>query len=150
MAYTGQSLGTQGFGTGQGITAFASQAIKIVYGDLHEQLRDKNPALQFIEASASHITQNGKQVQFDTHIGRNSGIGARGHIEFQFNIVDDGQTSFLVLDPGYIDQLIEYLTKMKFMLRVDVADVSDTYACIHFYPIKLLLFLFLKNFAKNF
>jgi len=78
MAYTGQSLGTQGFGTGQGITAFASQAIKIVYGDLHEQLRDKNPALQFIEASASHITQNGKQVQFDTHIGRNSGIGARG------------------------------------------------------------------------
>lgn len=78
MAYTGQSLGNQGYGAGQGITAFASQAIKIVYGDLHEQLRDKNPALQFIEASASNITQNGKQVQFDTHIGRNSGIGARG------------------------------------------------------------------------
>lgn len=78
MAYTGQSFGTQGYGAGQGITAFASQAIKIVYGDLHEQLRDKNPALQFIEASASHITQNGKQVQFDTHVGRNSGIGARG------------------------------------------------------------------------
>lgn len=78
MAYTGQSFGAQGYGAGQGITAFASQAIKIVYGDLHEQLRDKNPALQFIEASASHITQNGKQVQFDTHVGRNSGIGARG------------------------------------------------------------------------
>lgn len=78
MAYTGQSFGAQGYGAGQGITAFASQAIKIVYGDLHEQLKDKNPALQFIEASASHITQNGKQVQFDTHVGRNSGIGARG------------------------------------------------------------------------
>ena len=57
-------------------------------------------------------------------------LDARGHIEFQFNIVDDGQTSFLVLDPGYIDQLIEYLTKMKFMLRVDVKDASSQYAVL--------------------
>jgi folate-binding protein YgfZ len=57
-------------------------------------------------------------------------LDARGHIEFQFNIVDDGQTSFLVLDPGYIDQLIEYLTKMKFMLRVDVTDASSEYAVL--------------------
>jgi folate-binding protein YgfZ len=57
-------------------------------------------------------------------------LDARGHIEFQFNIVDDGQTSFLVLDPGYNDQLIEYLTKMKFMLRVDVKDASSEYAVL--------------------
>jgi hypothetical protein len=57
-------------------------------------------------------------------------LDARGHIEFQFNIVDDGTTSFLVLDPGYIDQLIEYLTKMKFMLRVDVKDASSEYAVL--------------------
>jgi len=57
-------------------------------------------------------------------------LDARGHVEFQFNIVDDGTTSFLVLDPGYIDQLIEYLTKMKFMLRVDVKDASSEYAVL--------------------
>ena len=57
-------------------------------------------------------------------------LDARGHVEFQFNIVDDGTTSFLVLDPGYIDQLIEYLTKMKFMLRVDVRDASSEYAVL--------------------
>jgi folate-binding protein YgfZ len=57
-------------------------------------------------------------------------LDARGHIEFQFNIVDDGETSFLVLDPGYIDQLIEYLIKMKFMLRVDVRDASSEYAVL--------------------
>jgi folate-binding protein YgfZ len=57
-------------------------------------------------------------------------LDARGHIEFQFNIVDDGTTSFLVLDPGYIDQLIEYLIKMKFMLRVDVKDASSQYAVL--------------------
>ena len=63
---------------GQGILTFASDALKLVYGDIHEQLRDKNPALEFIEASSQHITQNGKEVIFDTHIGRNNGIGARG------------------------------------------------------------------------
>ena len=63
---------------GQSILTFASEAIKLVYGDLHEQLRDKNPALQLIEASSSNITRNGKEVIFDTHIGRNQGIGARG------------------------------------------------------------------------
>jgi hypothetical protein len=63
---------------GQGILTFASDALKLVYGDLHEQLADKNPALEFIESSSQHITQNGKEVIFDTHIGRNQGIGARG------------------------------------------------------------------------
>lgn len=62
---------------GQGILTFASDALKLVYGDLHEQLRDKTPALDFIQSSASNITRNGKEVVFDTHIGRNQGIGAR-------------------------------------------------------------------------
>lgn len=57
-------------------------------------------------------------------------LDAKGHIEFQFNLVDDGSTTFLVLDPGYSEQLIEYLTKMKFMLRVDVRDASDEYAVL--------------------
>jgi folate-binding protein YgfZ len=57
-------------------------------------------------------------------------LDAKGHIEFQFNVVDDGSTSFLVLDPGYSEQLIEYLTKMKFMLRVDVKDASSDFAVL--------------------
>ena len=57
-------------------------------------------------------------------------LDAKGHIEFQFNVVDDGSTTFLVLDPGYSEQLIEYLTKMKFMLRVDVRDASSEFAVL--------------------
>jgi folate-binding protein YgfZ len=57
-------------------------------------------------------------------------LDAKGHVEFQFNLVDDGTTSFLVLDPGYSEQLIEYLTKMKFMLRVDVKDASSEFAVL--------------------
>ena len=57
-------------------------------------------------------------------------LDAKGHVEYQFNLVDDGTTTFLVLDPGYSEQLIEYLTKMKFMLRVDVRDASSDYAVL--------------------
>jgi folate-binding protein YgfZ len=57
-------------------------------------------------------------------------LDAKGHIEFQFNVVDDGSTTFLVLDPGYSEHLIEYLTNMKFMLRVDVKDASDEFAVL--------------------
>jgi hypothetical protein len=57
-------------------------------------------------------------------------LDAKGHIEYQFNLVDDGTTTFLVLDPGYSEQFIEYLTKMKFMLRVDVKDASDEFAVL--------------------
>jgi len=62
---------------GQGILTFASEALKLVYGDIHEQLRDKTPALDYIQSSAANLTQNGKEARFDTHVGRNVGIGAR-------------------------------------------------------------------------
>ena len=57
-------------------------------------------------------------------------LDAQGHVEFQFNLVDDGTTTFLVLDPGYVEKLVEYLTKMKFMLRVDVRDASAEYVVL--------------------
>ncbi|MSO29094.1 MAG: folate-binding protein, partial [Candidatus Planktophila sp.] len=57
-------------------------------------------------------------------------LDAKGHVEYQFNLVDDGETTWLVLDPGFIDTLIEYLQKMKFMLRVDVRDATKEFAVL--------------------
>ena len=57
-------------------------------------------------------------------------LDPQGHIEYQFNVVDDGTTSWLVLDPGYADTLVAYLTKMKFMLKVDVRDATSEYAVL--------------------
>jgi len=57
-------------------------------------------------------------------------LDAQGHVEFQFNVVDDGTTTYLVLDPGYVEKLVEYLTKMKFMLRVDVRDASSEFVVL--------------------
>lgn len=55
-------------------------------------------------------------------------LDPQGHVEYQFNLVDDGTTTWLVLDPGYAEALLTYLTKMKFMLQVDVRDASAEYA----------------------
>ena len=57
-------------------------------------------------------------------------LDAQGHVEFQFNLVDDGTTTYLVLDPGYVEKLVEYLTTMKFMLRVDVRDASSEFVVL--------------------
>ena len=57
-------------------------------------------------------------------------LDPHGHVEYQFNLVDDGTTTWLVLDPGYADTLVAYLTKMKFMLKVDVRDASTEFAVL--------------------
>jgi len=57
-------------------------------------------------------------------------LDPQGHVEYQFNLVDDGSTTFLTLDPGYAETLIAYLTKMKFMLKVDVRDATSEFAVL--------------------
>ena len=57
-------------------------------------------------------------------------LDPQGHVEYQFNLVDDGSTTFLTLDPGYAEALVAYLTKMKFMLKVDVRDATSEFAVL--------------------
>lgn len=53
-----------------------------------------------------------------------------GHIEYQFNLVDDGNSTFIVIDPGYAEGLLAYLLKMRFMLKVDARDASAEYSVL--------------------
>jgi len=48
-----------------------------------------------------------------------------GHIEHQFLIFDDGETSWLIVDVDRTAPLIEYLNKMRFTMRVEVCDASS-------------------------
>jgi len=57
-------------------------------------------------------------------------LDPQGHVEYQFALVDDGMTTFIVLDPHFAQGLIEYLKKMRFMLKVDVSDASSEYAVL--------------------
>jgi folate-binding protein YgfZ len=57
-------------------------------------------------------------------------LDPHGHVEQQFFLVDDGATTFLHLDREKAPMLMDYLAKMKFMLRVEVQDVSDEFAIL--------------------
>lgn len=57
-------------------------------------------------------------------------LDPQGHIEHQFLLVDDGKTSWLVVDPGRAESLINHLSRMKFMMRVEINDVSKDFAFI--------------------
>jgi len=57
-------------------------------------------------------------------------LDPQGHVEYQFNLVDDGTTTFLVLDASYAESLVAYLAKMRFMLKVDVRDAISEFAVL--------------------
>ena len=57
-------------------------------------------------------------------------LSPKGHIEHALHLVDDGATTWLTLEPGTSEALVAWLERMRFMLRVEVADVTDRYAVV--------------------
>ena len=57
-------------------------------------------------------------------------LDPNGHLEFAIRLVDDGETAWLLVDEGEGEPLLAWLTRMKFMLRVEIADVSGDFATI--------------------
>ena len=57
-------------------------------------------------------------------------LSPQGHVEHQLTLTDDGTAVWAHVEPGTVTALVEFLTTMKFMLRVDVQDVSADYAVL--------------------
>jgi folate-binding protein YgfZ len=57
-------------------------------------------------------------------------LSPHGHVEHHLTLVDDGTTVLAHVEPGTAGALIAYLGSMRFMLRVEVADASSSYAVI--------------------
>jgi hypothetical protein len=57
-------------------------------------------------------------------------LSIQGRIEFDARVVDDGATSWLIVEAAEAAPLTQWLTSMKFMLRVEVADVSADWAVV--------------------
>lgn len=57
-------------------------------------------------------------------------LSPHGHVEHELHVVDDGETTWLIVQPGTAEALVAYLRSMQFMLRVEVADRSDDYAVV--------------------
>jgi tRNA-modifying protein YgfZ len=57
-------------------------------------------------------------------------LSPQGHVEHHLTLVDDGAAVLAVLEPGTAADLIGFLERMRFMLRVDVADVSADWTAV--------------------
>jgi folate-binding protein YgfZ len=57
-------------------------------------------------------------------------LSPHGHVEHELHVVDDGTSTWLIVQPGLTDALVAYLRSMQFMLRVEVVDRSSTHAVV--------------------
>jgi folate-binding protein YgfZ len=57
-------------------------------------------------------------------------LDPQGRLEYAARVLDDGATTWLVLDPGFAAPLAAWLDRMRFMLRVEVADRTADMAVV--------------------
>jgi tRNA-modifying protein YgfZ len=57
-------------------------------------------------------------------------LSPTGHVEHHLTLTDDGTSVWLHVEPGTAADLLAFLESMRFMLRVEVADVSQDYAVL--------------------
>ena len=57
-------------------------------------------------------------------------LSPKGHVEHALHLVDDGTTTWVTVEPGTAPALAAWLDSMRFMLRVEVADVTDDWAVL--------------------
>jgi hypothetical protein len=57
-------------------------------------------------------------------------LSPNGHVEHHLTLTDDGAATWLHVEPGTAAALVEFLESMRFMLRVEVADVSGDHAVL--------------------
>ena len=57
-------------------------------------------------------------------------LSPTGHVEHHLTLTDDGTSVWIHVEPGTAAALVAFLESMRFMLRVEVADVSQDFAVL--------------------
>jgi tRNA-modifying protein YgfZ len=57
-------------------------------------------------------------------------LSPHGHVEHDLHLVDDGATTWITVEPGTTGALVAWLDSMRFMLRVEVTDVTADVAVV--------------------
>ena len=73
------------------------------------------------------------QLLLDLRPGQSSEtllLTVQGRIEYAAHVVDDGSTSWLIVEGAEAAPLAAWLERMKFMLRVEVADATGSWAVV--------------------
>ncbi|MDV3222095.1 YgfZ/GcvT domain-containing protein [Intrasporangium sp.] len=75
--------------------------------------------------TTQHLTDLGPRESREALI-----LTPKGHVEHSLHLVDDGETTWITTEPGAGEPLREWLDRMRFMLRVEVADVTADWAVL--------------------
>ena len=57
-------------------------------------------------------------------------LSPQGHVEHHLTLTDDGEAIWAHVEPGTTDALLQFLTSMRFMMRVEAQDVTADYAVL--------------------
>jgi tRNA-modifying protein YgfZ len=57
-------------------------------------------------------------------------LAPHGHVEHHLVLRDDGDSTWIAVEPGTVDVLVAYLDSMRFMLRVEVIDETASFAVL--------------------
>jgi folate-binding Fe-S cluster repair protein YgfZ len=57
-------------------------------------------------------------------------LSPQGHVEHHLHLVDDGEAVLAHVEPGTAPALLAFLDRMRFLLRVEVQDVTAEYAVV--------------------
>jgi len=57
-------------------------------------------------------------------------LSPNGHVEHHLTLTDDGTSVWIGVEPGTAAALVAFLESMRFMLRVETADVTGEYAVL--------------------
>lgn len=57
-------------------------------------------------------------------------LSPQGHVEHVAGVVDDGEATWLITERSHAPALAAWLDRMKFMLRVEIADVTGDWAAL--------------------
>ncbi len=75
--------------------------------------------------TTQHLTSLAPGVATDALV-----LSPHGHVEHALAIVDDGEATWMHVEPGTAPALVDFLDRMRFLLRVEVAEVSDAWAMV--------------------
>jgi folate-binding protein YgfZ len=57
-------------------------------------------------------------------------LSPHGHVEHHLVLRDDGEATWITVEPETVEALASYLNSMRFMLRVEVSDETPLYAVL--------------------
>jgi folate-binding protein YgfZ len=90
--------------------------VRVAGPDRHRWLHD---------ITSQHLADLAPRTSTETLV-----LSPQGHVEHAAAVVDDGEATWLITERDHAAPLAGWLDRMRFMLRVEVADVTDDWAAL--------------------